>query len=264
MSERTFKVGAGIAGPDVRAWQESLHAELRRWGIKRPGRLLTIDGEYGAQTRATTSLVLKGLGIPQERMAHGVSPWLRTKVRARRLDRSEGARMLARWPWRVAFVRKQNSAVSSPLAVITTDTWGWHPGVHDGLDLGCPEGEPLRAMVAGKIVRADAGGWWGLGAKPSPGHPISDGDGIVILEVGENVGPFRKGMHVGYGHAESARVKKGDHVEAGEIIARAGWANAPHVHLMVNNGKHRRADGTPLGIGDRDPAPFYRYARRNG
>jgi murein DD-endopeptidase MepM/ murein hydrolase activator NlpD len=61
-------------------------------------------------------------------------------------------------------------------------------------------------------------------------------------------------MHFGYGHAEHARVREGDTVKAGQRIGRAGFANAPHVHFMVNGGN------TTRGVGDRDPMPFVRYA----
>jgi murein DD-endopeptidase MepM/ murein hydrolase activator NlpD len=100
-----------------------------------------------------------------------------------------------------------------------------------------------------------AGG--GKGAQPSNGHPISDGDGIVVLRSLVDVGPFKKGLNFAYGHAENPQVKPGKVVEAGEVIAHAGFANAWHVHFMVNG----RTDDR--GVGDRDPMPFVEFAIDN-
>jgi hypothetical protein len=44
-------------------------------------------------------------------------------------------------------------------------------------------------------------------------------------------------------------------VKAGQKIGHAGFANAWHIHFMVNGGGHTR------GIGDRDPLPFINHAR---
>ena len=49
-------------------------------------------------------------------------------------------------------------------------------------------------------------------------------------------------------------MKPGQVVEAGEVIAHAGFANAWHVHFMVNG----RSDAK--GVGDRDPMPYVEYA----
>lgn len=150
--------------------------------------------------------------------------------------------------------------VCAPVSPILADSWGWHPGVHDGEDLIANFGDEVVAIVGGTIVDARASGWWNLGAKASSGHPIGDGDGIIQLLVGEDVGPFKKGMVFGYGHTEHAIVKPGQKVVAGQTIGRIGWAIAGHIHAMVNDGTHRRSDGGYSGVGDRDPRPFIDYA----
>lgn len=153
--------------------------------------------------------------------------------------------------------------VSMPVVTdMSKNTNGWTgPGGHDGIDLICAEDAPIRAMVKSRVVRVSPSGWWGNNPQPSPGHPISDGDGIIVLEVLDTVGPFKPGLHLGYGHAEHATVKEGQTVEAGQVIGKAGFARAPHVHFMINddppvNGKYR-------GVGDRDPKPFLTYAKEN-
>jgi murein DD-endopeptidase MepM/ murein hydrolase activator NlpD len=137
---------------------------------------------------------------------------------------------------------------------LATDKNGWSgPGGHDGIDLICGVDAPIYAICDAKVIDVRAGGWWGKGAPADP-ELRGRGDGIIQLECLVNVGPFRKGMHFGYGHAEGARVKVGDTVRAGQVIGRAGLANAYHVHFMVNGG------GTTRGTGDRDPRPFVVYA----
>lgn len=145
---------------------------------------------------------------------------------------------------------------------MATNTNGWTgPNGHDGIDLICAEDAPIRAMVKSRVVRVSAGGWWGNNPQPSPGHPISDGDGIIVLESLVDVGPFKPGLHLGYGHAEHATVKVGQVVEAGEVVGKAGYARTPHVHFMVND--DAPVNGLYRGVGDRDPRPFLDYAKEN-
>jgi murein DD-endopeptidase MepM/ murein hydrolase activator NlpD len=150
-----------------------------------------------------------------------------------------------------ARVRRENeSDVHSPL-VFTQDSWGYNPPGHDGVDLICAENAPLYAMTDGKIVRV-SDDWWGAG---NPGGATGDrGDGIIVLRCSVDDGPFFPGLNICYGHAEHPTVRVGEQVKAGEIIGRAGLANAWHIHLMVNDNADVR------GVGDRDPRPFYRYA----
>lgn len=251
---RTFKIGDGpVEGRDVKLWQETLNDQLRRWGAEK---LLEVDGEYGIATRSFTSKVLYGLGIPQSSMAHGVTPELRIKVRNRRLSAADCVRYVKRAAWRAKLRPRK---VASPLAVIEADTWGWHPGQHDGLDLICPKDSTIFSMCDGVVVRADASGWWGK----APSGDVSLGDGIIIVRCTIKAGPFRRGLNICYGHAEHAKVKVGDVVQAGQPIGKAGLAVVPHIHFMVN-ALVPDPSSFVRGIGDRDPAPFYKYARKHG
>jgi murein DD-endopeptidase MepM/ murein hydrolase activator NlpD len=146
-----------------------------------------------------------------------------------------------------------NGNVAAPLHKIITSAHGFGPG-HDGVDLICEANAPIFALCDAKVIDVRSRGWWGLGAQPSHGHPISDGDGIIQLECLIDDGPFRKGMHFGYGHAEHATVAVGQTVKAGQQLGRAGFANAWHVHFMANGGATHR------GVGDRNPMPFVNYA----
>jgi murein DD-endopeptidase MepM/ murein hydrolase activator NlpD len=62
------------------------------------------------------------------------------------------------------------------------------------------------------------------------------------------------GLNMCYGHAEGAVVKARDKVKAGDLLGHAGFANAWHVHFMVNGRTDQK------GVGDRDPAPYVDFA----
>lgn len=243
-------------GADIKAWQQVLNKQFDNWGVNHH---VPLSGEYGVVTRDASATVLHGLGILLIEMHAGITPELRLKVQDKKLSPTERVRRVQRRLWRRRLREKHAaSRVARPLLKIISSSWGWHPGVHDGVDLICPEDAPIFALVDAEVVDVRASGWWGLGAEPSPGHPISDGDGIIQLECSVDVGPFRKGMHFGYGHAEHATVRVGQKVKAGQRIGRAGFARAAHVHFMANIGNTLR------GVGDRDPMPFVRYALKYG
>jgi murein DD-endopeptidase MepM/ murein hydrolase activator NlpD len=176
------------------------------------------------------------------------------KLSMRRRQIAEARRIIA---------RHSRGNVHSPIEPILAHSNGWAPG-HDGVDLISEASDEGWAICDGVIVRADASGWWGKGAVASHGHPISDGDGIVILKCTIDKGPFKKGMLFGYGHAENAKCDVGDVVKAGQVICHAGFARAWHFHFMVNAGTAQFWDGQrPRGVGDRNPWPFIQYARDN-
>ena len=146
--------------------------------------------------------------------------------------------------------------LSVPVDPILQHSNGFSDG-HDGVDLICEADDVVYAICDAKVIDVRAGGWWGSNPTASPGHPISDGDGIIQIECSVNKGPFKKGMHFGYGHAEKAVVKVGQKVKAGQKLGHAGFANAWHLHFMVNGGN------TNKGKGDRDPMPFVNYAKNH-
>jgi murein DD-endopeptidase MepM/ murein hydrolase activator NlpD len=175
-----------------------------------------------------------------------VTPAARTKARNPR-SRTTGELRAAeqRRSWLRRLRRRYASGrVHTPVENISQSSHGWGPG-HDGIDLICPKEARLFAACRARVIDVRAGGWWGN----NPTGNVALGDGIIQLEALESIGPLRKGMHIGYGHAEHATVRKGDVVKAGDVIGRAGFANAWHMHFMINGGQ------TTRGIGDRDPRP---------
>lgn len=146
-----------------------------------------------------------------------------------------------------------SGGVAPPLNRILNHSNGWSgPSGHDGVDLICGANAPIYAICDATVIDVRSGGWWGK----NPTGDVSKGDGIIQLECQVDTGPFKKGMHFGYGHAEHAIVKVGDQVNAGAHIGHAGFANAWHVHFMANSG------ATSRGVGDRDPWPYVEYAMR--
>jgi murein DD-endopeptidase MepM/ murein hydrolase activator NlpD len=153
--------------------------------------------------------------------------------------------------------RHSKGHVSLPVDPILQSSWGYHPGVHDGVDLITDGDDTIVAICDGTVLRASSSGWWGKGARASGGHSISEGDGVIVLRCSINEGPFQSGTNFVYGHAEHPTVKPGQRVKAGQRLGRAGFANAWHIHFCVN----RRFDDR--GVGDHDPMPYVEYARRN-
>jgi murein DD-endopeptidase MepM/ murein hydrolase activator NlpD len=203
-----------------------------------------------------------GVENTKEALENGLTPLWRSKLRhdmrsADEIDRFESDEIKQ---YRAKLRNRYDTAdpVCYPVPNLITDDWDYHGAAHDGVDLVCPWKQPVLAICDSKVVRVSAAGWWGSNPKPSPGHPVSDGDGIVIIESLISDGPFEKGLHFGYGHSEGHPVREGQLVRAGDVIGHAGWANGPHVHFMVN-------DDMPVGdfyrgTGDRDPKPFLEYA----
>lgn len=241
-----------MKGDDVSAWQREIRREFGRMHIDYP---LTADGDYGVATRSATASLCHALGmVASNVMAKGVTPELRTRIRNRRLTPYERIRMAKRVDYRRRLRRKHtNGGVALPVAKIIADSWGYHPGVHDGIDIICAANAPIYAMVKSRVIDVRSGGWWGK----APSGDVAKGDGIIQLEVIETVGPFKAGMHIGYGHAEKATVNVGDIVTAGQQIGHAGLAVAWHVHAMLNDGS------TNKGVGNIDPRAALEYCKAN-
>ena len=83
---------------------------------------------------------------------------------------------------------------------------------HRGLDIAVPVGTPVRAVRAGRVAVAGTHGAYGI---------------AVVLEHAD-------GSRTLYGHNSLARVRTGETVEAGAVIAfsgNSGRSTGPHVHF---------------------------------
>lgn len=111
---------------------------------------------------------------------------------------------------------------------------------HHGMDIGCPEGTPVQAVMDGTVTYA--------------GYGRSLGNYIVIEHSG--------GLRTTYGHNSSLIVKKGDSVTQGQVIAYAGntgQSTGPHCHIAVmlsgNYNDPSQYFGLPIGFTG-DAAPY--------
>jgi murein DD-endopeptidase MepM/ murein hydrolase activator NlpD len=86
--------------------------------------------------------------------------------------------------------------------------------MHQGVDIGAPEGAPISAAAAGKVTYSGVMGGYG---------------NIVIVDHGN-------GLETRYAHASSLDVRVGETVAAGQLIARVGstgMSTGPHLHFEV-------------------------------
>lgn len=251
MSDRTFKIQAPLMeGSDIKEWQQQLLQTGRSWNVDFP---IKPDGVYGPATRSFSKTVLYGLGFEYTQMDEGITPYLRVMVREPKqrpetvLDRIDSPK---RKTFRENLRRKfTESDLAAPVGKIITMTWGWHPGVHDGVDLICGPNAPIFSICDARVIDVRSSGWWGK----APSGNVSLGDGIIQIEALEDDGPIKKGMHFGYGHAEHAAVRNMQKVKAGQRLGSAGLAVAWHVHFMANRG------GTMRGVGEFDPRPILEH-----
>ena len=109
----------------------------------------------------------------------------------------------------------------TPVAGVCSSGFGYrmHPirqtvKYHFGTDFAAESGSEIRAFAAGTVLAAGQDAGYGNYVK------LDHGDGYVTL----------------YGHCSALLVQAGEHVEAGETIARVGatgQATGPHLHFEL-------------------------------
>ncbi len=116
----------------------------------------------------------------------------------------------------------QNVKFTYPLAIPSpiTSLFGWriHPlsgntKMHTGTDIAAPEGTPVLAAMAGKVLLADTLGGYGL---------------TIALEHSDGT------QQTLYGHLSEIFVKPGERIQQGAVIGRVGStgnSTGPHLHL---------------------------------
>ncbi len=86
---------------------------------------------------------------------------------------------------------------------------------HEGIDLGAPEGAPVRSAAAGRVILAgERGDRFGM---------------VVILGHGG-------GWKSLYAHVREITVREGERVAGGQVIATVGQtgnATTPHLHFEI-------------------------------
>lgn len=102
----------------------------------------------------------------------------------------------------------------APKMVRVSSEYGTRTPPHGGIDLAAPGGSPILACADGVVVEASYHYSWGNHVR------ISHGSNMYTL----------------YAHASQLLVKKGDHVKAGQQIAKVGTtgnSTGNHLHLEV-------------------------------
>lgn len=92
--------------------------------------------------------------------------------------------------------------------------WSGEQEFHRGLDISAHRGTPVLAPATGTVFFAGNGGEYGT---------------TVILDHGHDLRSL-------YGHLQETRVKQGEHIERGQIIAltgSTGRSSGPHLHYEI-------------------------------
>jgi murein DD-endopeptidase MepM/ murein hydrolase activator NlpD len=135
------------------------------------------------------------------------------------------------------------SGVLTTLPVDGGMSWGFgdrvingHPGHHYGVDLGAPEGTPIRAAGDGRVVRTGVARGYG---------------NLVVIDHGD-------GVETRYAHLSKIGVEVGDPIAAGQVVGESGEtgnAIGPHLHFEV------RRDGEAVDPRGELPLPAPRKHR---
>jgi len=108
----------------------------------------------------------------------------------------------------------QYSVVTSPFG---ERVFGGRKEFHHGIDIACPEGTPVYAVLSGRVVRAEWGGAYGR-------YVMIDSEG---------------GISTVYAHLSTISVRPFQYVQQGEVIGfsgNTGRSSGPHLHFEVRMG----------------------------
>lgn len=203
-------------GPRVVALQKA----LMRAGITVPG---GADGIFGSQTLGAVRRFQQARGLPATGKVDAAT------AKALGLTAAEKAPKPAPAP-----VRLQARPIAGG-SCWYADTWQANRGggrVHLGVDIGAPEGTPLRAVVSGRItyvVHDQPGSLAGNGLK------ITTADGTYFFYA--HLSGFAKG------------IKPGVSVKAGQVIGYVGStgnAGIAHLHLEIHPGGDSAINPYPI------------------
>ena len=108
-----------------------------------------------------------------------------------------------------------------PIRGSITSTYGWRSsGFHHGLDVAGDLGDPVRASAGGVVSFTGNMGLYG--------------NTVIIDHTG--------GMQTLYAHLQTIKIKSGDRVRGGEVIAsvgNTGRSTGPHLHFEIRRDSER-------------------------
>lgn len=92
-------------------------------------------------------------------------------------------------------------------------------GKNDGINIAAPLGSPIRAIEGGEVAYA--------------GNELKGYGNLILVKHGD-------GLISAYAHCEELLVKKGEHVSAGQVIAKVGatgGVSQPQLHFELRRGQ---------------------------
>lgn len=103
---------------------------------------------------------------------------------------------------------------------------------HNGIDLAAPKGAVVRSIAAGRVMYSDPFGGYG---------------NLVVIR-------HESGLTSHYGHCDSLKVRVGEFVRPGDVIATvgsSGHSTGPHLHFEIRrNGKPQHPEHILPGLAD--------------
>ncbi|MFZ9149251.1 MAG: M23 family metallopeptidase [Vulcanococcus sp.] len=172
-----------------------------RWGLRRGGGSNDLDGPFRPPLTVPVSALLSGYG-----------------------GNFNLASVFRVTPRPAPVIGNGNRQLLLPVigAAFNTSGFGWrlHPllgswRLHAGEDLAAPEGTPVVAALAGRVVSSGLAGGYGLAVEVEHDHPK------------------RRTL---YGHLSELYVRAGDRVLQGEVLGRVGstgLSTGPHLHFEL-------------------------------
>ena len=115
---------------------------------------------------------------------------------------------------------------------------------HDRIDWACPTGTPIYAMAAGTVDRVlvgEATGAWN-------GEPKLAYGNYVLVASADDEGRYE----LSYAHLAVALVRKGDPVQAGDLIGvsgNTGYSTGSHLHVRYRPRPYDSGNGFNGALG---------------
>lgn len=193
----------GIVGPLTRAALAALGEQVVTYTVQRGDNLTSIARRYN--TTVTRISSYNSLSNP-DRLLPGQVLYIPTGTVA--ASTAAAARLNLQWPVKGRISSGYGSRIHPVLNV---------RHFHGGIDIAAPEGTPVTAAEAGRVVKAGNMGNYGLG---------------VVVDHGSGVTTW-------YGHNSKILVRVGEVVKQGQTIAlvgRTGLTTGPHLDFRIKIG----------------------------